>query len=146
MSTLYDKYSPWQPFVLVFWTSANTPSIPPTRTLYSGKGQSPLCTHWSQAAVEAQLRSFLTSALDVLLSLSGIEARLPSPQCRCFSYSDVWLTAHRNSVWIRKTNWMSLFVFFIPLLIVAQHVSGNHVPIIKSWRLRDVTASCWYVL
>ena len=25
---------------------------------------------------------------------------------------------------------MSLFVFFISLLIVAQHVSGNHVPII----------------
>ena len=40
---------------------------------------------------------------------------------------------------------MSLFVFFISLLIVAQHVSGNHVPIIRSWRLRDVTASCWYV-
>ena len=35
-------------------------------------------------------------------------------------------------VWIRKTNEMSLFVFFISLLIVAQHVSGNHVPIIRS--------------
>ena len=35
-------------------------------------------------------------------------------------------------VWIRKTNYMSLFVFFISLLIVAQHVSGNHVPIIRS--------------
>ena len=46
--------------------------------------------------------------------------------------SDVWLTVHRNSVWIRKTNYMSLFVFFISLLIVAQHVSGNHVPIIRS--------------
>ena len=46
--------------------------------------------------------------------------------------SDVWLTVHRNSVWIRKTNQMSLFVFFISLLIVAQHVSGNHVPIIGS--------------
>jgi len=39
--------------------------------------------------------------------------------------SDVWLTVHGNSVWIRKTNWMSLFVFFISLLIVAQHVSGQ---------------------
>ena len=46
--------------------------------------------------------------------------------------SDVWLTVHRNSVWIRKTNYMSLFVFFISLPIVAQHVSGNHVPIIRS--------------
>ena len=35
-------------------------------------------------------------------------------------------------VWIRKTNQMSLFVFFISLPIVAQHVSGNHVPIIRS--------------
>ena len=35
-------------------------------------------------------------------------------------------------VWIRKTNLMTLFVFFISLLIVAQHVSGNHVPIIRS--------------
>ena len=41
---------------------------------------------------------------------------------------------------------MSLFVFFISLLIVAQHVSGNRVPIIRSSRLRDVIASCWYVL
>ena len=40
---------------------------------------------------------------------------------------------------------MSLFVFIISLLIVAQHVSGNHVPIIKSWQLRDVIALCWYV-
>jgi hypothetical protein len=40
---------------------------------------------------------------------------------------------------------MSLFVFFISLLIVAQHVSDNHVPIIRSWRLRDVIVSCWYV-
>ena len=37
------------------------------------------------------------------------------------------------------------FVFFISLLIVAQHVSGNHVPIIRSWRLNDVIALCWYV-
>ena len=35
-------------------------------------------------------------------------------------------------VWIRKTKQMSLFVFFISLLIVAQHVSGNHVPFIRS--------------
>jgi hypothetical protein len=38
------------------------------------------------------------------------------------------------------------FVFFICLLIVAQHVSGNHVPVIRSWRLRDVIVLCWYVL
>ena len=37
-----------------------------------------------------------------------------------------------HEVWIRKINYMSLFLFFISLLIVAQHVSGNHVPIIRS--------------
>ena len=40
---------------------------------------------------------------------------------------------------------MSLFVLCISLLIVAQHVSGNHVPIIRSWRLCDVIVLCWYV-
>ena len=30
-------------------------------------------------------------------------------------------------------------------LLVAQHVSGNHVPIIRSWRLRDVIKLCWYL-
>ena len=33
----------------------------------------------------------------------------------------------------------------ISLLIAAQHVSGNHVPFIRSWRLRDIIALCWYV-
>jgi len=37
-----------------------------------------------------------------------------------------------HKVRIRKTNYMSLFVFFISLLMVAQYVSGNHVPIIRS--------------
>ena len=32
----------------------------------------------------------------------------------------------------KKNQIMSLFVFFISLPIVAQHVSGNHVPIIRS--------------
>ena len=44
-----------------------------------------------------------------------------------------------NTFWRHK--WLSVdkknqldvtFVFFISLLIVAQHVSGNHVPIIRS--------------
>ena len=33
---------------------------------------------------------------------------------------------------------------FISPLQVAQHVSGNHVPIFRSWRLRSVIATCWY--
>ena len=45
----------------------------------------------------------------------------------------------------KKNQLDALFVFFISLLIVVQHVSGNHVPIIRSWRLRDVIALCWYV-
>jgi len=47
-------------------------------------------------------------------------------------FSDVWLTVDRNSVWIRITNKKSLFVFLISLVIVSQHGSGNHVPIIRS--------------
>ena len=31
------------------------------------------------------------------------------------------------------------------LLLFAQHVSGIHVPFIRSWRLRDVIDLCWYV-
>ena len=38
----------------------------------------------------------------------------------------------RNNIVDKKNQLMSLFVFFISLLIVAQHVSGNHVPIIRS--------------
>jgi hypothetical protein len=45
----------------------------------------------------------------------------------------------------KKNQLMSLFVFFISPLMVAEHVSGNHVPIIRSRRPRDVTALCWYV-
>jgi len=37
-----------------------------------------------------------------------------------------------------------LCVIFISPLQVAQHVSGNHVPIFRSWRLRSVIATCWY--
>jgi len=37
------------------------------------------------------------------------------------------------------------FVFFISLILVAQHVSGNHMPIIRNRRLRDVIVLCWYV-
>ena len=44
----------------------------------------------------------------------------------------------------RKNQLDVTFVFFISLLIDAQHVSGNHVPIIRSWRLRDVIAVCWH--
>jgi hypothetical protein len=34
---------------------------------------------------------------------------------------------------------------FISLLQVSQHVSGNHVPIFRNWRLGSVIAECWYV-
>ena len=44
-----------------------------------------------------------------------------------------------------KKNQLDVTFCILSLLIVAQHVSGNHVPIIRSWRLRDVIALCWYV-
>ena len=49
--------------------------------------------------------------------------------------SDVWLTVHRNSVWIRKQLDVTFVLSFISPLQVAQHVSGNHVPIFRSWRI-----------
>jgi len=42
---------------------------------------------------------------------------------------------HTGGFSVDKKNQLDVtFVFFISLLIVAQHVSGNHVPIIRSWR------------
>jgi hypothetical protein len=58
--------------------------------------------------------------------------------------SDVWLTVHRNSVWIRNHLDVTFVLSFISLLQIAQHVSGNHVPIFRSWRLHCFIAMCWY--
>jgi len=52
--------------------------------------------------------------------------------------SDVWLTVHRNSVWNKKPTRCHFVLSFISPLQVAQHVSGNHVPIFRSWRLHSV--------
>jgi len=46
--------------------------------------------------------------------------------------TDVWLTVHRNSVWIRNQLDVTFVLYFISLLQVAQHVSGNHVPVFRS--------------
>ena len=58
--------------------------------------------------------------------------------------SDMWLTVHRNLLWIKNQLDVIYVLSFISLLQVAQHVSGNHVPIFRSWRLRSVIATCWY--
>ena len=55
----------------------------------------------------------------------------------------MWLTVHRNSVWIRNQQDVTFVLPFISLLQVAQHVSGNHVPSFRSWRLRSIIATCW---
>ena len=47
-------------------------------------------------------------------------------------YIHVWLTVHRNSVWIRNQLDVTFVLSFISPLQVAQHVSGNHVPIFRS--------------
>jgi len=47
-------------------------------------------------------------------------------------------------VWIRNQLDVTYVLSFISPLQVAQHVSGNHVPIFRSWRLRSVIATCWY--
>ena len=46
--------------------------------------------------------------------------------------SNVWLTLHRNSVWIRNQLHVTFVLSFISPLQVAQHVSGNYVPIFRS--------------
>ena len=51
---------------------------------------------------------------------------------KSFYVSDVLLTVHRNSVWIRNQLDVTFVLSFISPLQVAQHVSGNHVPIIRS--------------
>jgi hypothetical protein len=58
--------------------------------------------------------------------------------------SDMWLTVHRNSVWIRNQLDVIYVLSFISPLQVAQHVSGNHVPIFRRWWPRSVIVTCWY--
>ena len=48
-------------------------------------------------------------------------------------------TIRFNSV--DKKNQLDVTFCILSLLLVAQHVSGNHVSIIRSWRLRDIIAS-----
>jgi len=61
-----------------------------------------------------------------------------------FTLPDVWLTVHCHSMWIRNQLDITFVLSFISTLKVAEHVSGNHVPIIRSWRMSSVTAKCWY--
>ena len=72
---------------------------------------------------------------------------LPFPQTRenfQFLESDVWLTVLPNSLWIRNQLHVTYVLsFIISPLQVAQHVSGNHMPIFRSWRLRSVIVTCW---
>ena len=55
----------------------------------------------------------------------------------------MWLTVHRNSMWIRN-QLVVTFVLFVISLLITQHVSGNHVPIVRSWRPRNFVPTCWY--
>jgi len=52
----------------------------------------------------------------------------------------LWLN---DSVWIRNQLDVTFMLSFISPSQFAQHVSGNHVPIFRSWRLRSVIAMCW---
>jgi hypothetical protein len=52
---------------------------------------------------------------------------------------------HYNKIaWIRNQLDVTFALSFISPLQVVQNVSGNHVPIFRSWRLRSVIATCWY--
>jgi len=47
-------------------------------------------------------------------------------------------------VWIRNQLDVTFVLSFISPLQVAQHVLYNHVPILRSWWLCSVIATCWY--
>ena len=47
-------------------------------------------------------------------------------------------------MWITNQLDVTFVLSFISPLQVAQHVSGNPVPIFRSWRLRSVIATCGY--
>ena len=49
-----------------------------------------------------------------------------------------------SAVWIRNQLHVTFVLSFISLLQVARHVSGNRVPIIRSRRLRNLIATCWF--
>jgi len=48
-----------------------------------------------------------------------------------------------SSVGIRNQLDVTFVLSLISPLQVAQYVSGNHVPILRSWRLHSVIATCW---
>ena len=56
----------------------------------------------------------------------------------------MWLTVHRSSVWDKKPTRCHFVLSFNSSFQVAQHASGNHVPIFRSCLLRSVIAACWY--
>ena len=56
----------------------------------------------------------------------------------------ILLILHHNSVWIRNQLDVTFVLSFISVLQVAQHVSGNHLPMFRRWRLHNVIATCWY--
>ena len=49
------------------------------------------------------------------------------------------------AVWLRNQLDVTFVLSFITPLQVAQHVSGNYVSIFRTWRLRSVIATCWYL-
>ena len=60
-----------------------------------------------------------TPTANKLFFLSGPSTTIPIPVN--FHFTDVSLTVHRNSVWTRKTNWMSIYckstIYFVDTTI-----------------------------
>ena len=55
---------------------------------------------------------------------------------------DVWLTVHCSSIQNKKpTRCHLVYVSFY--LSIAQHVSGHHVPIFRSWQLSGIFCPLW---
>jgi len=99
-----------------FWTKKRKFCLPK----YSGKG--PSSTFWKSLKTDEPLE---TSVKEVFIRI-------------------VKYQRYSISVQIRNQLDVTFVLSFISPLQVAQHVSDNHVPIFRSWRLRSVIATCWY--
>jgi membrane protein YdbS with pleckstrin-like domain len=101
---------------------------------------------WSVNYLFTQVNSCAPLCIVIIkISLFLIMLQYTNNVC-CFEHENL-ISSNTSISSVDKKNPLDVtFCIFVSLLLVVQHVSGNHVPITRRWRLRDVIASCWYVL
>ena len=85
--------------------------------------------HWESVTMLLSITNSAKIFEALHISLSG----LPVVMCKDLSFCME-----------KKPTRYHFVLSFISRLQVAQYVSGNHVPIFRSWRLRSVITTCWY--